>query len=117
MKKLKPKTQKQLMRLCFIIMLPWSIGAQESYQAPQLELQARDQQYIHVHTDQFDQRQHFRVQERPFSERTIASEEEEVKKGDWNSGRDPSSVEGPAQLIERIELDSDVQRWNWQDKI
>ena len=99
---------KAIKYLLLFLFTPLCVLAGDVYSPPQVHLKDREIGHVQVKEGSWDGQTGFRVQERPFSERSIASDEvEEV-----TPTRDPSSIS-----IEDLKFEADVQRWKWQDKL
>lgn len=84
-----------------------TLSATETYQAPEFNLKERQFDHVKARGENWDTGQRFRVEERPFSDRTIASDKDEMVP---EPSRDPSSYE-PLEL----NFKTDVQKWRWKD--
>lgn len=82
-----------------------SAYAGDTYQAPEFGLKERQLDHVEVKKNKWDSGLRFQVQENAYSDRSIASDENEQ-----SPSRDPSSYE-PLDLS----FDTDVQEWRWED--
>ena len=90
----------------------------DSYKGPKLKWKERDVKAADVKKDKWDTNFQYRVQEKPYNRRGIASDPESeksdvkpMKSKDMN-GRDPSSLVDPL----KYEFQDDVKQWKWKEK-
>lgn len=84
-----------------------ALSANDTYHAPEFNLKERQFDHVKARGENWDTGQRFRVEERPYSDRAIASDKDEIAP---EPSRDPSSYE-PLEL----NFETDVQKWRWKD--
>lgn len=90
-----------------MIFLSFSVYSEE-YKAPKVKLKTVDQKQLNVsvQSGNLDSGLNYKVEDRPFNDRAVASDEEPAKKS--KKGRDPSSKT-------LVEYEQDVKMWKFED--
>lgn len=107
---MKPFKAKQVYYVIGVLLLSLSFAeahSQDSYTPPQLNLTEREFSDTQVQERSWDDGLRFQINENPYSERAIASDQELQDE----ISRDPSSEFDPLEL----NFETDVKKWRWED--